>query len=93
MPDATYIAICGLACSFAGFLWRVLVRSESSSPPTATSIVISELDSVFAPGSIHWRKQQQHMAMMRDEVDAGDRPFGYVDLDANKAVIRIPPAV
>ncbi|NUR57442.1 MAG: hypothetical protein HOV87_01825 [Catenulispora sp.] len=54
------------------------------------SIVIGELDGLFSPGSIHWQQEKQRMAMMRENPESGDPPFGPIDLLSGTVVIRQP---
>jgi len=86
-----YLIFSALVLFLASLLWRFLTRRKRRGPEKAMAIVLGELDALFAPGTIHWQQEKQRITMMRDEVDSGDKPFGYIDLDANKTVIRLPP--
>lgn len=50
---------------------------------------MEELASLFAPGMKHVQEEKQRLAMTRDDDATGDPP-STVDLDGNRAVIRLP---
>jgi hypothetical protein len=50
---------------------------------------MEELASLFAPGMKHVQEEKQRLAMTRDDEATGDPP-STVDLDRNRAVIRLP---
>jgi hypothetical protein len=76
------------------FLYRIVARRVrgrgQGTPEKAMAIVIGEFDALFSPGSIHWQQEKQRMAMMRENPDSGDPPFGPIDLVSGKVVIRRP---
>ncbi len=50
---------------------------------------MEEMASLFAPGMKHVQEEKQRLAMTRDDQATGDPP-STVDLDGNRAVIRLP---
>lgn len=50
---------------------------------------MEELASLFAPGMKHVQEEKQRLTMTRDDEATGDPP-STVDLDGNRAVIRLP---
>lgn len=50
---------------------------------------MEELASLFAPGMKHVREEKQRLETTRDDDATGDPP-STVDLDGNRAVIRLP---
>jgi hypothetical protein len=50
---------------------------------------MEEMASLFAPGMKHVQEEKQRLVMTRDDEATGDPPSS-VDLDGNRAVIRLP---
>jgi len=72
------------------YVYRIVTRRRRGAPEEAMSIVIGELDGLFSPASIHWQQEKQRMAMMRENPESGDPPWGSIDLLSGKVVIRQP---
>lgn len=51
---------------------------------------LDELGALFSPGMRHEQEEKQRRDVLRDDESTGD-PVSTVDLDANHAVIRLPP--
>ncbi|GAA2016515.1 hypothetical protein GCM10009839_10140 [Catenulispora yoronensis] len=89
-PASGYLLTAAAVLTVAAYLYRILTRRDRGTPEKAMSIVIGELDGLFSPGSIHWQQEKQRIAMMRDNPESGDPPFGPIDLVSGKVVIRQP---
>jgi hypothetical protein len=50
---------------------------------------MEELSALFAPGIRHEQRERERLEATRDDPSTGDPP-STVDLDRNKAVIRLP---
>ena len=52
---------------------------------------LEEFGSLFSPGMRHEQQEKQRLELTREDPDSGAPPLSTVDLDGNKAVIRLPP--
>jgi hypothetical protein len=83
-----YLLTAAAVLAAATYLYRIVSRRGRGAPEKAMSIVIGEFDGLFSPGAIHWQQEKQRMAMMRENPESGDPPFGPIDLISGKVVIR-----
>ena len=95
-----YFLSAAAVLSVVAGLYRILSRRDRDryhdrdrdrgTPEKAMSSVLGELDGLFSPGAIHWQRERQRMAMMRENPESGDPPFGPIDLLSGTVVIRQP---
>jgi hypothetical protein len=52
---------------------------------------LEEFGSLFSPGMRHEQQEKQRLELTREDPESGGQPLSTVDLDGNKAVIRLPP--
>jgi Family of unknown function (DUF6191) len=50
---------------------------------------LEEFGALFAPGMRHEQEEKQRLELSRDDLESGDPP-STVDLDGNRAIIRLP---
>ena len=89
-PASGYLLTAAAVLTLITYLYRTLSHRGHGAPEKAMSIVIGEFDGLFSPGSIHWQQEKQRMAMMRENPESGDPPFGPIDLLSGKVVIQQP---
>ena len=87
-PASGYLLVAVAVVTVVVCVYRVLSRRERGVPEQAMSVVIGELDGLFSPGSIHWQREKQRVAMMREDPESGEPPFGPIDLVSGKVVVR-----
>lgn len=83
-PASGYVLPAAAVLLVATYLYRILTRRGRGTPEKTMSIVIGELDGLFSPGTIHWQQEKQRIAMMRENPESGDPPFGPIDLVSGK---------